>query len=196
MGAYRLKQSGAVPDELSLIRDCRSYTLYQRGPAWYVNFRHQGRQYRLSLGACDFEQARAIVESHRDNRSKLPQLYSDKHLYKMIERARYRNRNKGIPCEIGIEDLRALVASSGGRCQVTGRQLEDSGPFRPSLDRIDPAKGYVPGNVRIVCLVTNTAMLHYGEAAFAEIAIAYCRRIGVLAEPEQQPAPSPSKRPL
>lgn len=195
MGLY---QSSAALDleGLPRVAAAKTYTLYCRSGLWYVNFRVQGRQSRISTGLRDYEQAVALVESFRARDVKMPgPAVNEQHLYRMIERARYKMRKKGVPMRLGINDLREIVARCNGCCEVTGRPLEDSGPFRPSLDRIEPKLGYVPGNVRIVCLVTNTAMLHYGEAAFAEIAIAYCRRIGVLADPEQQPAPSPSSHP-
>jgi len=100
---------------------------------------------------------------------------SDKHLYRMIERARLRAKKKNLPISIPIDELRKIVARCRGYCEVSGHALEDSGPFRPSLDRIDCSKGYTPDNVRITCLIANTAMLHYGESALAELAISYCR---------------------
>lgn len=181
MGAFsRQHQPNSLRAELSLIRNVKGYTMYRRGSLWYVNFRAGDKQYRFSLGLADYEQARILVESYRSKGSALPQLYSDRHLFRMIERARYRNRKKGVPFAIGINHLRDIVAQAGGRCVVSGRPMEDAGPFQPSLDRINPAEGYVPGNIRIVCLIVNTAMLHYGETAFGEIAISYCRRLGLL----------------
>ena len=153
--------------------------MYQRGPYWYVNFRAFGKQRRLALGLPDYAEALAVVETFR-NVSRTTKLYSDTHLYRMLERARSRTRRKGIPFNVGIADLRGIAEQAGGLGVVSGHPLENSGPFRPSLDRIDPALGYVPGNIRIVCLIANTAMLHYGEAAFGELAIAYCRRIGLI----------------
>jgi hypothetical protein len=101
----------------------------------------------------------------------------------MIERARYRNRKKGVPFNITIDHLREVATRCNGYCEVTGKDLDDEGPFRPSLDRIDPKQGYVIGNVRIVCLVANTAMLHYGEQALLALAIAMCRSRGFLMQP-------------
>lgn len=180
MGLYKAVSTLGGENPIRLVALARSYTLYERsGGPWYVNFRVGSKQYRLSTGQRDFDHAKAMVEGMRG--LALPEAceVNDKHLYRMIERARYRNRRKGIPVAIGINDLRAIAKRCGGRCEVTGRRLEDSGPFRPSLDRIDPSLGYVPDNVRIVCLITNTAMLHYGESAFAELAIAYCRHHGL-----------------
>lgn len=35
----------------------------------------------------------------------------------------------------------------------------------PSIDRIDSNKGYVRGNIRIVCYIANLAMSQFGEGA-------------------------------
>lgn len=166
---------------LTLLAKANTYTMYERGGIWYVNFRAEGRQFRLSTGIRDYTDARAMVETYRATRTPIEsRQVNDEHLYRMIERARYRNRKKGTPVTIGINDLRRIAARCRGYCEVTGHRLEDTGPFRASLDRIDSLRGYVPDNVRIVCLITNTAMLHYGEAAFAELAISYCRARGIL----------------
>lgn len=181
MGIYRQVSSGDVPEDLREVAYARKYTLYERGGTWYVNFVFESRQRRLSTGCRDQTEARALVEAFRGSPSPLvARSVDDAHLYKMMERSRYRNRNKGIPYALTIGYMRELVARCRGYCEVTGHVLEDAGPFRPSLDRINPALGYVPGNVRIVCLITNTAMLHYGEASFGELAIAYCRTRGLL----------------
>jgi hypothetical protein len=197
MGLYQTVSSDTLPDAISRVALAKSYTLYSRGGLWYVNFVADGRQSRLSTGLRDFAEARALVEELR--RRWTPQAgveVNAKHLARMIERARYKHRSKGVPFGLTMAHLREVAARCGGFCEVTGHRLEDSGPFRPSLDRITPSVGYVPGNVRIVCLITNTAMLHYGEAAFGELAIAYCRRIGVVSEPTQAPGLPSSTRPL
>ncbi len=174
---------------MRLIASAKSYTMYQRANGtWYVNFRAGGRQVRLSTGRNAYEEARALVETFRAAPVKDARPVDDKHLYRMIERARYKHRNKATPFGLTIGLLREIAGRCKGHCEVTGHALEDSGPFRPSLDRIVPELGYVPGNVRIVCLITNTGMLHYGEAAFAELAIAYCRNRGLLPPAPSQPS--------
>ena len=54
-----------------------------------------------------------------------------------------------------------------GLCEATGIPLELSGgehkgyghfrPWTPSLDRIDPTKGYTTDNVQVVCWIYNQA---------------------------------------
>ncbi len=39
----------------------------------------------------------------------------------------------------------------------------------PSLDRIIPAHGYVPGNIRVICRAMNCAMQEWGEDAVWEM---------------------------
>lgn len=184
MGLYKRVAIDGTQDSLNLVAGASSYTLYQRGSTWYVNFRASGRQLRLSTGMSDLDEARALIESFRGDGFLSPfRRVDDKHLYRMIERARYKHRNKQTPFALSISLLREVAERCRGYCEVTGHRLEDEGPFRPSLDRIVPALGYVPGNIRITCLIANTGMLHYGEAAFGEIAIAYCRRVGLIPDP-------------
>ena len=81
---------------------------------------------------------------------------------KMISSARRRAKAKNIPFDIDIEYVRSLVVS---HCPVYGMPLDWS-TYRgnkqtaiansPSLDRIDPTKGYVKGNVWIVSHKANT----------------------------------------
>lgn len=175
MGRLKDEVLGADPSSISRVRDARTYTLIQRGPVWYVNFRIDGRQHRISTMLSDFEAAKALVEAHRP--FDLPEAVNrtPAEIERMMERARARARKRGLPFSLGRSDMQALIARCKGRCEVSGHPLEKTGPFRPSLDRIDCTKGYTPDNVRIVCLITNTAMLHYGEAAFLQLAAATCR---------------------
>lgn len=51
---------------------------------------------------------------------------------------------------------------AGGFCEASGLPFDlDSGrparPFTPSLDRIDPTKGYTPENTQVVCWIYNRA---------------------------------------
>lgn len=71
----------------------------------------------------------------------------------------------GKPFTITPGDLLDLIRRADGKCQVSGLPLETGGsrlPFAPSLDRIDCAKGYEAGNVRIVCHILNIAMNTWG----------------------------------
>lgn len=155
--------------------------MYERGGRWYVNFSVDGQQIRLSTGCDDYASARSLIESYRNGPvAGKERKLSDRQIIKMIERARQRSRGRWDVFALTMDSMREIALRSRGYCEVTGHPLENEGPFAPSLDRIDCSRGYTPDNVRIVCLITNTAMLHYGKAAFGELAIAYCRNIGLI----------------
>jgi hypothetical protein len=52
------------------------------------------------------------------------------------------------------------------RCEITGFPLREKHGKQdynsPSIDRIDPSKGYLYDNVRIVCFAINAAMGQWG----------------------------------
>jgi hypothetical protein len=68
---------------------------------------------------------------------------------RMLEAARIRAKRAGVPCTIGVEDIIIPDACPFlGTPLVFGtRAFHDASP---SLDRLRPELGYVPGNV-IVC---------------------------------------------
>lgn len=80
----------------------------------------------------------------------------------MVGNARNRARDKNLPFDIDREYVRSIVVS---HCPVFGIPLEWSArrgkgqgalANSPSLDRIDPTKGYVKGNVWIISQKANS----------------------------------------
>jgi len=82
----------------------------------------------------------------------------------MIVNARRRAKKKNLPFDIDQDYLRSIVPSF---CPVLGISLEWSArrapknqstplPNSPSLDRIDPERGYVKGNAWIISHRANT----------------------------------------
>lgn len=81
---------------------------------------------------------------------------------KMIQRARDRAKKKNLPFDIDHDYIRSIVPT---HCPIFGMPLEWSSrrgngsiPLMnsPSLDRIDPSKGYVKGNVWIISNKANS----------------------------------------
>jgi len=72
----------------------------------------------------------------------------------ILTRARSRAREKGVPFSLTYLDI--VIPD---RCPILGIKLErgTSGGLdsSPSLDRIIPALGYVPGNVRVIANRAN-----------------------------------------
>jgi hypothetical protein len=73
----------------------------------------------------------------------------------MVDRALARALRKGVPFSIGADDVvvpqACPVLGIALRCATRGESLDAS----PSLDRIVPALGYVPGNVRVISFRAN-----------------------------------------
>lgn len=94
-------------------------------------------------------------------------------LSKLLAMAKNRSTNKGLPFNLDLDYLIDLWESNFASCQITGIPFElgryERGkvhPYAPSFDRIDPQKGYVKGNVRIVCYQINVAMSEFGLEQF------------------------------
>lgn len=190
MGIYETTAAKRGSPGLPWVAGARTYTLYERAGRWYVNFCSNGRQIRLSTGCDSHAEAKALVESYRSGPVSGPSIpVSDRQIIKMMERARQRSRGRWDDYALTMDSMRELVKRCNGYCEVSGHPLEDDGPFRPSLDRIDCSRGYAPDNVRIVCLIANTAMLHYGKAAFGELAVSYCRNIGLISSSDAPTQP-------
>ena len=78
----------------------------------------------------------------------------------MVSRTRKRAKEKNLPFNLDVQYVRSLATS---RCPVLQVKFDwslykNNGkiPFnRPALDRIDPSKGYVKGNVWIISSKAN-----------------------------------------
>lgn len=78
-----------------------------------------------------------------------------KYVYHMIKRAEHRAKKNGLDFNLTVDDI--VIPDL---CPILGVPLiigEGKGPkpFSPSLDKIDPEKGYVKGNVIIISMRAN-----------------------------------------
>lgn len=88
-----------------------------------------------------------------------------------VNRARKRASRQQVPFDLSVADIEALVRDQSWRCAISGipfaaenvSHQRQKHAFRPSVDRVIPARGYVLGNVRIVCEIVNLAMNDWGE---------------------------------
>lgn len=89
--------------------------------------------------------------------------------------ARKRAKKKGIPFDITLGDLLLLWEEQEGKCALTGWPLATAvesnlkNPYLLSIDRIVPDRGYVVGNVRLLCWMVNRAIGEWGQAMFSEM---------------------------
>jgi hypothetical protein len=84
--------------------------------------------------------------------------------------AKVKNKDIGFTREELEEEIAAQLRSSGNRCALTGHVFRPGEPnphLRPSLDRKDSARGYVPGNLQIVTRAANFYKSASDEADWA-----------------------------
>lgn len=90
-------------------------------------------------------------------------------------------RKRGLDCTLTVEMVEVMLAPM--TCSATGLPLswERNGdsyrrPWAPSVDRIDCSKGYVLGNVRIVCSAFNTMRNEFPDEVVFALAKALAER--------------------
>lgn len=70
-------------------------------------------------------------------------------------------KKNGIPVGFAsaMEFATYVKSVAPAKCPVFGRRFTERGsgfsPWSPSIDKIDPAKGYVPGNVQVISMLAN-----------------------------------------
>lgn len=97
----------------------------------------------------------------------------------LIAAARVRCRNKGILFDLDEFSEALQDRIDVGRCELSGVAFDLSPgrkPTSPSLDRIDPKKGYTPENVRVICHALNAGLGDWGEDAFAMIVTEWIKK--------------------
>ena len=90
-------------------------------------------------------------------------------------------------CNLMLADVLPLVEI--GHCPRTGfkfdldpHETHHRNPLSPSIDRIDGTKGYVKGNIQIVCSWYNIAKNEYSDAqllVFCQAVVDASRKTGV-----------------
>lgn len=68
-----------------------------------------------------------------------------------------RGREQAGICTLDLEDMEAMYKRQNGRCYYSGlRMVQTRGsPWKASPERLDTEKGYIDGNVVLVCLEFN-----------------------------------------
>jgi hypothetical protein len=174
-----------------------SCTLRKRGRYWYARGQRELKRFEINLGTPDateaITRAQEIVPSYVKGTPALlldgTGIPNDAYYNLMLKNAKSRAKQRGMEFTMTDEDWQQLVKKAGGRCELTGlvfslAKSKDGyrAPFAPSTDRINCALGYIPGNVRLICVAMNYALSDWGSAVFESIAFAYAsKRMGQIA---------------
>lgn len=97
---------------------------------------------------------------------------------RLLGAARSNAKKADVPFALDECVISEIWKEQGGRCAVSGLDFTDEQfatalvkrPFAPSIDRIVPRDGYVPKNVRIVCVCANFSMNEWGLETLVRLA--------------------------
>lgn len=118
-------------------------------------YKRRRRQYTATYRKQHPEKAKASTYRWRDeNRNRWNEMRRAgraKHIiHYLLKEARHRANRAGIDCTVTLDDLPPLPE----KCPIFGIDIIVGGRGRngnaPSIDRIDPTRGYIPGNVWII----------------------------------------------
>jgi hypothetical protein len=66
------------------------------------------------------------------------------------------HRGRNHDHDIDLEHVVGLFVEQKGRCFYSRAPMTTEGPFKISLERLDTTKGYVKGNVVLICMMLNS----------------------------------------
>ena len=95
-----------------------------------------------------------------------------------------RAKDKGYEFDLSPEFLQELFDKTEGVCEQTGIPFDmalgtkkNRNPLRPSVDRIDSAKGYTQDNVRLVLTIVNIAKSDFPDEVVNTVVEAWANRL-------------------
>ena len=98
-------------------------------------------------------------------------------LKRIFTRSQDRAKKYSMEHTLTFDEFFKIWEYSNGICAISGvpfSNVKSEGcrrrPFYPSLDRIDSKKGYVYGNVRIVCIIANIARSDFDDGSLVYLA--------------------------
>lgn len=79
-------------------------------------------------------------------------------------------KRKDKSYQINLDFLCSLYKKQGGKCAISNLQMDTKfkSPYAISIDRTDSEKGYVVGNVQLVCQAINLAKNKHSNAIMIE----------------------------
>lgn len=99
-------------------------------------------------------------------------------LSRTVSKTRYAARvERNLDFAIDTDYIMTLLGEQNGRCALTGWPLEftrggtwdGKNPRGATMDRIDNNKGYIPGNIQLVCGMPNNIRNKLSLAEFKEL---------------------------
>ena len=91
---------------------------------------------------------------------RMKERYEKDPIPQMLSNSKIRAKSKGIPHDITSNDIKKIWPKDN-KCPVLGINFQmgykdkKTKSYSPSLDRIEPKKGYIKSNILIVCDIVN-----------------------------------------
>jgi len=163
------QDTGRAPNRKTL--NSYRWCFRQHGAGWVETERGRSREANRRWNAANPDKAREAQKRwNAENPAR-----------KLLLSCRGSAKARGLKCTITVEMIDTMLASM--TCSATGLALtlERDGPTRsnpwaPSIDRIDCSKGYVPGNVRLVCWAFNQMRGEFPDEVVMALAKALAAR--------------------
>ena len=139
--------------ECGSCKKMKKYNLFRRLKVTSTTFKEGrgfcGRDHNLYISKCSECENSQFMERYRKN--PIPQLY-----YNFKKRASLAN----VPFTLTKQDLKDLLEKTGDRCPVLGIKFiknadKNTRDYSPSVDRIDPKKGYTKNNTIVISFLAN-----------------------------------------
>lgn len=96
-------------------------------------------------------------KANRDRYLSTQVRYKESSFKVFLRQSLYRVNKQKHECSIDLNYLLNILEQQKEYCAITGLPLlhEQNSLYSVSIDRIDSSKGYVPGNVQLVCKFVN-----------------------------------------
>ena len=133
-----------------------------------------GRKYREA----NLEHLRQIEIKWREEHPKYDREWRENNVFNVrFQKVRKRSKRRGLTFDLDAQYLEKLWDECEGICLKTGVQMLKTGrmgdPLIMNVDRIEPEKGYIKGNVRLVSQWYNRTRSNYSE----DFTLEMCQRV-------------------
>lgn len=170
-------QEGINAKNCSVCNELKSFDDFYKAKGNKYGFHYKCKSCCLEYNRSRIEVTRVQQTERREaNRDKVNQ-YNNDWLIKNPEKAilkQVKNRAKRYNIEFNLDITDIIIPEVCPLLEISIiRGDKDDYSQSPSLDRIDPSKGYVKGNVRVISMKANTMK----NSASKELLETFCKNI-------------------
>ena len=132
------------------------YKLYRK-----VNPLKKGPDKGRALGWTDINNGKRFSVCNNCEKARFYKRYRDNPIPQLLYNFKKRAKLTGVPFNLKPIDIRKKLDLVGSKCPILGVEMKISklgsknNDLTPSIDRIDPKKGYVKDNIVVVSMKAN-----------------------------------------